>query len=93
MTSIASVPSSYSFACAMKASRFISSIFPPPASFMNIRIEAIGSWLASSPARSLDSSLFRYHSSSAIWIGRSAMPARNGRFRKPNSRMMKRIVR
>jgi hypothetical protein len=60
---------------------------------MNIRIDATGSWLARRPARSEESSLFRYHSSSAIWIGRSAIPARKGRLRKPNSRRMTRMVR
>src|SRR2546426_2372690 len=57
-----------------------STLFPYTTLFRsNMRSEAFGSWLASSPARSDDSSLLRNHSSRASWIGSSAMPARKGR--------------
>src|SRR2546422_6948666 len=65
--------------------RSISAISPPPAILRNMRSEAFGSWLASSPARSEDSSLLRNHSSRASWIGSSAMPARDRKSTRLNS--------
>ncbi len=52
-----------------------------------------GSCVASSPARSDESSAFLYHSIRASWNGRIATPARNGRFWKPIViRMMAMVV-
>src|SRR2546427_7240239 len=52
---------------------FRSDMSPPPANFRFTRSDAVGSWHASRPARSDDSSLLRNHSSSASWIGKIAM--------------------
>src|SRR5256884_654016 len=92
MRSSAPPVSSYSLACARNAFRSICVMSPPPANLRLTRSDAVASWQASSPARSDDSSLLRNHSSSASWIGRMAIPARNGRAPRLTLRMMTRMV-
>ena len=64
---------SYSAACSRNAAVSIWDRSPPPASFISSRSDAAGSWPASSPARSADSSALRHHSHIAATIARSAI--------------------
>src|SRR5438874_2694983 len=92
MRSSAPPASSYSLACTRNAFKSICDMSPPPANLRFTRSDAVGSWHASSPARSEESSLLRNHSSSASWIGRIAMPARNGSAPRLTLRMSTRMV-